>query len=121
VAQLLPAMEGQATKLEQSRQETCSRPCRIQMSELRCYCSRPMGQSLDTGSYDLLPKADKRRKAMVDHAKATKQTLSGPEGSSLDPMFWSKTLARLGLESPGYQETVAAIKREKANASKGDV
>lgn len=80
-----------------------------------------MGQLLDSGSYDLLPKADKRRKAMVDHSKATKQTISGAKGSCLGPMFWTRTLAKLGLESPGYQETVAAIKLEKENASKGNV
>lgn len=58
---------------------------------------------------------------MVDHAKTQKQTISGTKGSSLDPMFWTRTLARLGLESPGYQETIAAIKLEKENASKGNV
>lgn len=58
---------------------------------------------------------------MVDHAKTAKQTISGAEGASLDAMFWTRTLAKLGLESPGYQETVAAIKREKANVSKGNV
>lgn len=58
---------------------------------------------------------------MVDYPEATKQTISGAKGSSLDPMFWSRTLAKLGLESPGYQETIAAIKREKENVSQGNV
>lgn len=55
---------------------------------------------------------------MVDHTKTTKQTISGTEGASLDSMFWTRTLAKLGLESPGYQETISAIKRQKINEGK---
>jgi len=45
-------------------------------------------------------------------------------GGGRDPQFWTKTLARLGLESPGYKETVdkmkaaGLIKNKKANLNK---
>lgn len=55
---------------------------------------------------------------MVDHTEANKQTISKPTGNSLSPNFWTETLNRLGLESPGYQEVFREM-REKYSKKNG--
>jgi len=77
-----------------------------------------MGTSLDAGCDLLLPKAKQRGKAMVDHEETREQTLSRSAGGSFDAHFWTRTLGPLGLESPGYQETLLDMRNRRRDNKK---
>lgn len=49
---------------------------------------------------------------MVDHTEANKQAIPRTGSGSLKSGFWTEVLAKHGLESPGYQETLKYM-REK--------
>lgn len=55
---------------------------------------------------------------MVDHKETGKQTLPEFTGRSFDPEFWTRTLGRLGLESPGYQETLLEMRNNDGENKK---
>ena len=64
-----------------------------------------MGKLMAAGSDDLLPATDAKGKILVDNEKAGKQRISGPTGKRYG-MNWTEILAKKGLETPGYKETV---------------
>jgi len=70
-----------------------------------------MGKFVAAGPNDLLPAPDQRGKALVDNEKAGKQRLPIAPGRSYG-MNWTEMLAEQQLESPGYQETLRAMRRE---------
>ena len=55
---------------------------------------------------------------MVDHKEASQQTLPELAARSFDPGFWTRTLGRLGLESPGYQETLSEMRNKDGENKK---
>lgn len=64
---------------------------------------------MGTGFDDLLPATEPSRKAVVDDKKTPEQRV--PDTSKpLRGMNWTEMLSKKGLESPGYQETVAKIR-----------
>ena len=64
-----------------------------------------------TGSDNLLPATDARGKALVDNKKTGKQRISGPAGKRYG-MNWTEILAKRGLETPGYKETVDQMRKD---------
>ncbi len=64
-----------------------------------------MGELMAASSDNLLPATDANGKALVDNKKASKQRISGPIGKRYG-MNWTEILAKKGLETPGYKETV---------------
>jgi hypothetical protein len=70
-----------------------------------------MGKFMAAGSDDLLPAADAGRKALVDNKKTGKQRISGPAGKRYG-MNWTEMLAKKGLETPGYKETVDQMRKD---------
>lgn len=75
---------------------------------------------MDPSPNALLPEIKPARKAMVDHRKASEQTLPSLSGGSFSGTFWTETLGRLGLESPGYQETLKIMRDKRAEKEKED-
>lgn len=72
-----------------------------------------MGSSAD----DLLSTPGDSRKAMVGNQKANEQGLPRTT-KQLRGLNWTEILNKHGLESPGYQETVAKMRSRTLN-SKG--
>jgi len=70
-----------------------------------------MGELMAAGSDDLLPATDAGGKALVDNKKAGKQRISGPVGRRYG-MNWTEILAKKGLETPGYKETVDQMRKD---------
>lgn len=72
-------------------------------------------------SFDLISKQAKwRRKALVVQQSAKWKTLSDEAlmtGGTFDRLFWTKTLDRLNLESPGHHEaankTIEIVRKKK--------
>ena len=64
-----------------------------------------------TGRNDLLPAINTRREALVDNKKTDKQGIPGPIGKRYG-MNWTEILAKKGLETPGYKETVERMRKE---------
>ncbi len=71
-----------------------------------------MGKFVAAGSDNLLPAPDQRGKALVDNEKAGKQRLPIAPGRAYG-MNWTEILAEQQLESPGYQETLRAMRKEE--------
>ena len=57
------------------------------------------------GPDNLLPATDTGGKVLVDNKKTSKQRIPGPTGRRYG-MNWTEILAKKGLETPGYKETV---------------
>jgi hypothetical protein len=70
-----------------------------------------MGELMATGPDNLLPAADARGKALVDNKKTSKQGIPGPVGKRYG-MNWTEMLAKKGLETPGYKETVDQMRKD---------
>jgi hypothetical protein len=70
-----------------------------------------MGTFMAAGPDNLLPATDARGKALVDNKKAGKQRISGPAGKRYG-MNWTEILAKRGLETPGYKETVDQMRKD---------
>jgi hypothetical protein len=62
---------------------------------------------MGTNTDSLQSSLESRRERVVDNEEATKQGL--PRTRGLD---WTSMLAKTGLESPGYHETIAKMKTE---------
>jgi len=75
---------------------------------------------MDSSPDALLSEIKPARKAMVDHSETSEQTLPSSGGGSFSGTFWTETLGRLGLESPGYQETLKIMRCKKAEMEKED-
>lgn len=75
-----------------------------------------MGNCMDSGSDNLLPKTKQGRKALVDNKETTEQELS-TTAIRTRGLNWTEILARHGLESPGYRETFE--KMQNARKVKG--
>lgn len=61
---------------------------------------------------DLQQKTDANREAVVDHEEARKQGIPPAAGRPIRGIDWTSILAKHGLESPGYKETIEKMKRE---------
>jgi len=70
-----------------------------------------MGEHMAADSDDLLPKTDAGGKALVDNKKTSKQGIPGPIGKRYG-MNWTEILAKRGLETPGYKETVDQMRKD---------
>ncbi len=105
---LLPAwLENERTKLEQSRQKICCGHCCVQVSKLRCNGYRPMGERMGAGADPLQPQAEPEREGLVDNEEAPGQAVPRIRG-----LNWTEILRKTGLETPGYHETIAKMKKE---------
>lgn len=72
-----------------------------------------MGQSMVSSPYFVLSATDLSREAVVDHSKANSKGIPGnaKRGNSLSDTFWTEILSARNLESPGYHETIDAMKK----------
>jgi len=70
-----------------------------------------MGKRMATSPDNLLPAVNAGGEALVDNKKAGKQRISGPIGKRYG-MNWTEILAKKGLETPGYKETVDKMREE---------
>ena len=107
MAILQDLLEGEGAKLEQGWPETRPRHGSIAMPQLFCQCNRPLGKFMDSGVNAVPSEALKTGKALVGDQKAERQAV--PRGSALN---WTEILAKNGLESPGYRETIDKMKAE---------
>lgn len=62
---------------------------------------------MGTNTDPLQPPSQPRGERVVDNKEAPKQGLSRTRG-----LDWTAMLAKSGLESPGYHETIAKMKME---------
>lgn len=62
---------------------------------------------MGTNTDPVQPSAEPGREGLVDNQETPKQRV--PRASGLD---WTSMLAKSGLESPGYHETIAKMKQE---------
>lgn len=62
---------------------------------------------MGTNTDSVQPSTESDRKGLVDNQEAPKQRLSRTRG-----LDWTSMLAKSGLESPGYHETIAKMKQE---------
>lgn len=67
---------------------------------------------MESSNDDLQQKIDKDRKGLVGNEKAITQGISADAERPVRGIDWTAILARTGLESPGYKETVEKMKRE---------
>lgn len=61
---------------------------------------------MDTGNNNLQPKANASGKGMVDNEETASQGLPRAASRPIRGLNWTAILAKAGLESPGYKETV---------------
>lgn len=69
-----------------------------------------MGKQVVSSPYVVLSASEFSGKAMVDNNEAKGKAVPRAAGRQFSPGFWTETLGKLGLESPGYHETVELMK-----------
>lgn len=67
---------------------------------------------MESSNNDLQQKADENGKGLVDNEKTSNKGLSTDARRPVRGLDWTSILAKAGLESPGYRETVEKMKAE---------
>lgn len=67
---------------------------------------------MESGNDNIQSKVDKDGKGMVDNQKTDPQSVPSDAGRPVRGLNWTAILARAGLESPGYKETVEKMKAD---------